>query len=194
MHEGKGVEVTAVTARSGHHRVGRKRFHRRRSEEQSRHTEPDHQPGIVLRRRPTVTANERWLTTTIMPDKICDTAAEQPHQPPGHHPEHGKTEKQFRYESEQQANEYAGDHPRQTLLSTVRRVLLRFGRRGMASSQSVRARGAEKPQGVGYDEALFLGLALFGYASLWLAILADTGATLLVVANALRLLRPSRAN
>ena len=43
-------------------------------------------------------------------------------------------------------------------------------------------------------KALFLGLALFGYASLWLAILADTGATLLVVANALRLLRPSRAN
>jgi Cd2+/Zn2+-exporting ATPase len=27
-----------------------------------------------------------------------------------------------------------------------------------------------------------------GYASLWLAIMADTGATLLVVANALRLL------
>jgi Cd2+/Zn2+-exporting ATPase len=29
---------------------------------------------------------------------------------------------------------------------------------------------------------------LLGHASLWLAILADTGATLLVVANALRLL------
>ena len=38
-------------------------------------------------------------------------------------------------------------------------------------------------------KALFLGLTLFGHASLWLAILADTGATLLVVANALRLLR-----
>lgn len=38
-------------------------------------------------------------------------------------------------------------------------------------------------------KALFLGLTLAGYASLWLAILADTGATLLVVANALRLLR-----
>lgn len=36
---------------------------------------------------------------------------------------------------------------------------------------------------------LFLVLALLGYTSLWLAILADTGATLLVVANALRLLR-----
>ncbi|MDD2765484.1 MAG: heavy metal translocating P-type ATPase [Opitutaceae bacterium] len=36
---------------------------------------------------------------------------------------------------------------------------------------------------------LFLILALLGYTSLWLAILADTGATLLVIANALRLLR-----
>lgn len=38
-------------------------------------------------------------------------------------------------------------------------------------------------------KALFLGLTLSGHASLWLAIMADTGATLLVVANALRLLR-----
>jgi Cd2+/Zn2+-exporting ATPase len=38
-------------------------------------------------------------------------------------------------------------------------------------------------------KALFLGLTLFGHASLWMAIMADTGATLLVVANALRLLR-----
>lgn len=38
-------------------------------------------------------------------------------------------------------------------------------------------------------KALFLGLAVFGVTSLWMAILADTGATLLVVANALRLLR-----
>ncbi len=38
-------------------------------------------------------------------------------------------------------------------------------------------------------KALFLILALLGHASLWLAILADTGATLLVIANALRLLR-----
>lgn len=36
---------------------------------------------------------------------------------------------------------------------------------------------------------VFLILTLVGYASLWLAILADTGATLLVIANALRLLR-----
>ena len=36
---------------------------------------------------------------------------------------------------------------------------------------------------------IFLILTLAGTASLWLAILADTGATLLVVANALRLLR-----
>ena len=38
-------------------------------------------------------------------------------------------------------------------------------------------------------KALFLVLTLLGHASLWLAIMADTGATLLVVANALRLLR-----
>lgn len=38
-------------------------------------------------------------------------------------------------------------------------------------------------------KAIFLVLTLLGFASLWLAILADTGATLLVVANALRLLR-----
>jgi Cd2+/Zn2+-exporting ATPase len=38
-------------------------------------------------------------------------------------------------------------------------------------------------------KALFLVLALFGYTSLWLAIAADMGATLVVIANALRLLR-----
>jgi cation transport ATPase len=32
-------------------------------------------------------------------------------------------------------------------------------------------------------KAVFLVLALFGYTSLWLAILADTGATLLVILN-----------
>lgn len=37
-------------------------------------------------------------------------------------------------------------------------------------------------------KAVFLILALTGHASLWLAILADTGATLLVIMNALRLL------
>lgn len=41
-------------------------------------------------------------------------------------------------------------------------------------------------------KAVFLVLALLGDTSLWLAVLADTGATLLVVANALRLLRPTR--
>ncbi len=39
-------------------------------------------------------------------------------------------------------------------------------------------------------KAVFLALALTGHTSLWLAILADTGATLVVIANALRLLRP----
>ena len=43
-------------------------------------------------------------------------------------------------------------------------------------------------------KAVFLVLARLGYTSLWLAILADTGATLVVIANALRLLKaPSRA-
>lgn len=37
-------------------------------------------------------------------------------------------------------------------------------------------------------KAVFLLLAFLGHASLWMAILADTGATLLVILNALRLL------
>lgn len=41
-------------------------------------------------------------------------------------------------------------------------------------------------------KALFLILSLTGHAALWMAVLADTGATLIVVANALRLLAPSR--
>jgi Cd2+/Zn2+-exporting ATPase len=36
---------------------------------------------------------------------------------------------------------------------------------------------------------VFLILAVFGYTSLWLAILADTGATIIVILNALRLLQ-----
>jgi Zn2+/Cd2+-exporting ATPase len=35
---------------------------------------------------------------------------------------------------------------------------------------------------------VFLVLAILGYTSLWLAIAADTGATLIVIGNALRLL------
>ena len=38
-------------------------------------------------------------------------------------------------------------------------------------------------------KAVFLILAFTGHSSLWMAILADTGATLLVIANALRLMR-----
>lgn len=38
-------------------------------------------------------------------------------------------------------------------------------------------------------KGVFLVLAMAGHTSLWLAILADTGATLIVIANALRLLR-----
>lgn len=41
-------------------------------------------------------------------------------------------------------------------------------------------------------KAIFLVLAFTGHTSLWLAILADTGATLLVIANALRLLAPRK--
>ena len=37
-------------------------------------------------------------------------------------------------------------------------------------------------------KAIFLVLALTGHTRLWLAILADIGATLVVIANALRLL------
>jgi Cd2+/Zn2+-exporting ATPase len=43
-------------------------------------------------------------------------------------------------------------------------------------------------------KAVFLILAFTGYTSLWLAILADTGATLLVIANALRLLGAPRSD
>nr|WP_040384116.1 HAD-IC family P-type ATPase [Deinococcus wulumuqiensis] len=38
-------------------------------------------------------------------------------------------------------------------------------------------------------KALFLVTTLLGYTNLWMAVLADTGATALVTANALRLLR-----
>ena len=38
-------------------------------------------------------------------------------------------------------------------------------------------------------KGLFLALAILGFSPLWLAILADTGASLAVVANGLRLLR-----
>lgn len=43
-------------------------------------------------------------------------------------------------------------------------------------------------------KAVFLVLTLIGYASLWLAIMADTGATLLVIANALRLLAAPKSS
>lgn len=43
-------------------------------------------------------------------------------------------------------------------------------------------------------KAVFLVLALSGHTSLWLAIAADTGATIVVIANALRLLRATPAS
>jgi Cd2+/Zn2+-exporting ATPase len=42
-------------------------------------------------------------------------------------------------------------------------------------------------------KAVFLILAILGYTSLWLAIAADTGATLVVITNALRLLRSGKS-
>jgi Zn2+/Cd2+-exporting ATPase len=41
-------------------------------------------------------------------------------------------------------------------------------------------------------KAVFLVLAVFGNASMWMAVFADMGASLLVVFNGLRLLRPER--
>jgi len=41
-------------------------------------------------------------------------------------------------------------------------------------------------------KALFIGLTFFGLATLWMAIVADMGASLLVIFNSLRLLRPGR--
>jgi len=41
-------------------------------------------------------------------------------------------------------------------------------------------------------KALFVGLTAFGMATMWGAIAADVGVSLLVVANALRLLRPKK--
>ncbi|MEN9356988.1 MAG: hypothetical protein RL695_1159, partial [Pseudomonadota bacterium] len=38
-------------------------------------------------------------------------------------------------------------------------------------------------------KAMFLTLAIFGNATMWMAVFADMGASLLVVANGLRLLR-----
>ena len=42
-------------------------------------------------------------------------------------------------------------------------------------------------------KAVFFGLALFGVATLWMAVFADMGASLIVVANGLRLLRATTA-
>ncbi|MHB1558762.1 MAG: HAD-IC family P-type ATPase, partial [Isosphaeraceae bacterium] len=43
-------------------------------------------------------------------------------------------------------------------------------------------------------KAIVLILAVFGLATLWMAIAADVGTTLVVIANALRLLHPGLAN
>lgn len=41
---------------------------------------------------------------------------------------------------------------------------------------------------------VFLGFAIIGAAPLWMAVLADTGATVVVTFNGLRLLRASRSD
>jgi Cd2+/Zn2+-exporting ATPase len=38
-------------------------------------------------------------------------------------------------------------------------------------------------------KAAFVALAIGGVATLWMAVMADTGASVIVIANALRLLR-----
>jgi Cd2+/Zn2+-exporting ATPase len=38
-------------------------------------------------------------------------------------------------------------------------------------------------------KAVFLGMAIFGNATMWMAVFADMGASLIVVANGLRLLK-----
>jgi len=43
-------------------------------------------------------------------------------------------------------------------------------------------------------KAVFLAMAVAGYASLWMAVLADMGTTLLVIFNGLRLLRARTSN
>ena len=43
-------------------------------------------------------------------------------------------------------------------------------------------------------KVLFVGLTLFGFASLWAAIAADMGASLIVIFNGLRLLNPVRGS
>ena len=42
-------------------------------------------------------------------------------------------------------------------------------------------------------KAVFLALAIFGNATMWMAVFADMGASLIVVANGLRLLKVKRA-
>jgi Cd2+/Zn2+-exporting ATPase len=42
-------------------------------------------------------------------------------------------------------------------------------------------------------KAVFLAMAVAGYATLWMAVLADMGTTLLVIFNGMRLLRSRTA-
>jgi Cd2+/Zn2+-exporting ATPase len=62
----------------------------------------------------------------------------------------------------------------------------------LAMRLSRRALGVVK-QNIGLSlliKAVFLALALPGYATLWMAVFADMGASLIVILNGMRLLRP----
>jgi Cd2+/Zn2+-exporting ATPase len=63
-----------------------------------------------------------------------------------------------------------------------------FFRLGRATVRNIRANVAVA---LGL-KAAFLALAVVGVATLWMAVVADMGASLLVIANGLRLLRPDR--
>ncbi len=80
-----------------------------------------------------------------------------------------------------------------TAIETADMALMNDGLRKLADAIAVGRRTVRIIQfNVGFAiavKAVFLILAFTGHSSLWMAILADTGATLLVIANALRLMR-----
>jgi Cd2+/Zn2+-exporting ATPase len=68
------------------------------------------------------------------------------------------------------------------------------GRTGLTDIRHSRATRSVSRQNIALalgTKILILILAIFGLANLWMAIAADLGTTLLVIANALRLLRHS---
>ena len=91
------------------------------------------------------------------------------------------------------ANSDAENYP-PTVWFTLLAVRARVSTRGMryegwGPAPSVTQLPRSKALGI---KAAFLLLALFDSASMWMAVLADKGASLLVLANGLRLLRPTK--